>query len=315
MFIVMGDHGPRFGGTRETTQGKLEESLPFLAVHLPDWFKQKYTNEVRELEENTRVLLSPFDLHATFLHLMHFPSGVPSKDSTHGSSLFGALPKGRSCASARVPEHFCPCVVRHKVDLSHVHALEAAKSTVREINKRLRNDTDARILCRNLTLSRILGANQVTTSAKVQTFSNIQGGMGIGIGRVVFDKALANTDCSYEVKFSVSPGDGVFESTVTVNNIRMYQVLIRGCSLKRSVATKPIIYSIHKTCLLWLARCGTCGDCAAVYHSTVADCLTKCHTLSRQLNIVFYMSFVLNAQQKGILSSCPKVCSILPVRQ
>ncbi|XP_048585683.1 uncharacterized protein LOC5510781 isoform X2 [Nematostella vectensis] len=224
MFIVMGDHGPRFGGTRHSTQGKVEESLPFLSVRFPEWFKKEFPKEIKTFQENTNALLSPLDLHATFLHLLHFSSGLPKEPATLGTSLFSIIPKNRSCADAKIPEYFCPCLDRRNIRSDHLHAVEGAKRAVKEINRRLIKDENAKTLCKTIKFERTIAATQVMPGKKLQTLGFIVGADALGFGKPLFDSKFIPLDCSYEIQFSASPGGGLFEAKVTITQSGEYQL-------------------------------------------------------------------------------------------
>ena len=73
MLVVMGDHGARTGEFRSTMQGKLEERLPLLSIALPDNFLLKYSKLAKNFKSNTDIIISPLDLHATFMHVLKYP--------------------------------------------------------------------------------------------------------------------------------------------------------------------------------------------------------------------------------------------------
>lgn len=132
LLVIMGDHGIRYGAIRKTILGKLEERLPLLSISVPQWFKTKYPEYVRALETNTNRLTSPYDLHATFQHIL---SEKHEKHYQYGQSLFSEISKSRSCVEAGNPEHFCPCVRWKPVSPLHKHITQIAEETVRYINQ------------------------------------------------------------------------------------------------------------------------------------------------------------------------------------
>lgn len=68
--VFMSDHGLRWGSFRQTYQGRLEDSLPFVFLMLPDWWRSQHPYAVETLERNTRSLTTPFDLHETLRDLL-----------------------------------------------------------------------------------------------------------------------------------------------------------------------------------------------------------------------------------------------------
>lgn len=68
--IFMSDHGMRWGSFRQTYQGRLEDSLPFIFFLFPDWWKQQHPQAWDNLNTNARSLTSPFDLHETLKDIL-----------------------------------------------------------------------------------------------------------------------------------------------------------------------------------------------------------------------------------------------------
>ena len=189
MFITMSDHGGRFGDLRQSPQGKLEHRLPFLSVTFPSWFKSKYPEHMAGIVKNTRIITSPFDLHATFKHLLTFPKKPSTKAAGVGHSFFEPLPFNRTCEDAGIPEQYCPCLKWQFIDISHPHVSKAAKAALSYINELLISYNMTEKLCHKLQVKAILEAYQK-----------------------VPDRETGATTCSYQIKFQTTPGDGLFEA-------------------------------------------------------------------------------------------------------
>ena len=214
MLVVMGDHGARTGEFRSTMQGKLEERLPMLSIALPDNFLLKHSKLAKNFKSNTDIIISPLDLHATFMHLLKYPFDPSQTELTRGISLFSKLPRNRTCQDAKIPEYFCPCVQWLPLNTTHAHVRIGAQIASDHINSLLKKDPKVSSLCERLTLDVILGAWQEVPSSKVQTFSGIQDGDGLGLGKPEFKNATKPTECIYQVKFRTIPGFAVFEASV-----------------------------------------------------------------------------------------------------
>lgn len=95
--IFMSDHGIRWGGIRQTYQGRMEERLPFAILTIPEWYRLKYQGAYNNLRRNARRLTTPFDLHETLMDLSHpfqmTASYLEGVDNRRGISLFRAIPK------------------------------------------------------------------------------------------------------------------------------------------------------------------------------------------------------------------------------
>lgn len=68
--FLISDHGIRFGEIRSTYAGLLEERLPFFFALFPPWFRTKYPHAWRNLNTNTKRLVSNFDFHATLRDIL-----------------------------------------------------------------------------------------------------------------------------------------------------------------------------------------------------------------------------------------------------
>ena len=220
MLVVMGDHGARTGDFRYTLQGKLEERLPMLSIALPISFHLKYPEFANNLKLNTEVIMSPLDLHATFMHVLEYPSDPSHSELTRGLSLFSKIPRNRTCQDAHIPTYFCPCVQWFPQNITHAHIVIGALRTVDHMNSLLARDPDVRRLCQRLSLDEVLAAWQETPITELRTFNGIPNGFGLGFGRPDFDNSTSFSDCRYLIKFRTRPGYGIFETSFQFNQDR-----------------------------------------------------------------------------------------------
>lgn len=79
-----------FAEVRNSLQGKLEERLPFFSFIFPEAFKKRYSKEYAQFKENTNRLVTPFDVHETFLDILRkfFFRHFSSKHLTQKSKLY-----------------------------------------------------------------------------------------------------------------------------------------------------------------------------------------------------------------------------------
>lgn len=216
MLIVFGDHGARFDEIRSTLQGKLEERLPFLSITLPQWFRDQHPNFVKNLQQNTQRIISPLDVHATFMHVLKFPENPSKSALTKGSSLFETLPATRECKDAGIPSHFCPCILWKPIPITHSHVQIGAHLTVAHINDLLTKDASVTNKCHKLELDEIISAVQGMPNKNVQLFKEIKDGTGLGVGEPLYNEGRQQLECTYEIQLRVRPSMGLFESTVKI---------------------------------------------------------------------------------------------------
>ena len=209
LFIVMGDHGWRYGEFRQTVQGKLEERLPLFTMILPKWFKQKYPKLDKNLKTNTERLTSWYDAYATLRHILVYPNepeGVPN-----GRSLLTEVPAVRSCKDAHIPSHWCPCLQWTAVDQRHNHVQRAVLEAVRYINDLNSREPLAAKHCRRLEAYKLKHAEVETPSNEVLKFDK-SGHDGYD---PIYRKGAGNKNqCKYQITFQTSPNNGIYEVTV-----------------------------------------------------------------------------------------------------
>ena len=216
LLIILGDHGPRISQFRASISGKLEESLPFASVLVPKWFPQKHKDLYEALTYNSDILTSHFDFYPTLKHTLSYPS-LPKSIKT-GQSLFTKLdPETRTCKSAGIPDHFCPCLQYKEMSVKDPEVQTLARLSVQYINGLISVSSRTKELCYNLKLLNVKRAGKRKPNWKVQHFSFSRWNSRCPTCALVFDKKLADTSSQqYEIILSVHPSGAIFEVTVTV---------------------------------------------------------------------------------------------------
>ncbi|KAI8040707.1 hypothetical protein M5D96_006650 [Drosophila gunungcola] len=74
--VFFSDHGMRFGPTRATWSGHLEERLPAIFIWLPHHLRRSHPEFVRGLQSNRNRLTTPYDLHLTMKHILSLSGRV-----------------------------------------------------------------------------------------------------------------------------------------------------------------------------------------------------------------------------------------------
>ena len=218
MLIIFGDHGHRFASLRKTIQGKLEERFPFMSISLPNWFLDKYPDLHKNLVQNSRVLTSPFDVYATLRHVLSYPQ-YPSEIIT-GQSLFSRIDeRNRTCASAGVEDHWCPCLDLEAVSVDEPSVKESAEFVVRHMNNLTSQSDELLKLCQRMKLKEIKNAFREMPKEAMQRFVDSKKGAHDecdSCGVVLGEKSV-NTlamDTLYQLQFVTSPNEGFYEVSV-----------------------------------------------------------------------------------------------------
>ena len=221
VLVVFGDHGPRISEFRATINGKMEERLPFTSITFPNWFTEKHKDLFHTVKDNSQILTSHFDMYHTLKHILTYPE-LPKKTQA-GQSLFTAIdPETRTCASAGVPDHFCPCLQFKEMDPKDLKIRSLAELAVEHINKLVSSFEKPKELCEKLKLDRVERAGKRKPNWKVEQFSSSGRNSRCDSCALVFDKSLMDVHSNhYEIVLTVLPGGGRYEITLKTDKERV----------------------------------------------------------------------------------------------
>lgn len=226
LLVLFSDHGIRFGPIRQTYIGKFEERMPFIYLFFPEWFFHKYPEYGENLRKNQGRLTTPFDIHATLVHMLNLTSEGPSEtnstnvSSPHGLSLFSEIPEHRTCSDAFILPHWCPCQI-HKPVLTHdpivVNAAQALMDTINEMIKPFYR------MCEPLRIKNIMDARVGQANEDVLRFVKHVNDV---INRQVVLGKKTDAPLDYLLTVEADPSGGIFEGTVRFEESeRTYRVL------------------------------------------------------------------------------------------
>ncbi|XP_072144682.1 uncharacterized protein [Dermacentor andersoni] len=131
--LVISDHGLRFGETRRTEIGRVEDFTPSFFLALPEHFLRQHPEAAVHLQVNQRRLITAYDVHATLLTLAELPRFEPMVTDS-GISLFRGISPHRTCAEAAVPADFCACADSHSAPAQPEDVSRLVEATVAYIN-------------------------------------------------------------------------------------------------------------------------------------------------------------------------------------
>lgn len=209
LFVIFSDHGLRFGKIRYTYVGKFEERMPFMYIHAPKWFLEKYPQIARNLKINQNRLMTLFDIHATMIHLLDL-NKTPTERSkyTMGLSLLDEIPENRTCTEANILPHWCPCQTFEDVPLNSSEAVNASQAIVNDINSQL--DAYGGI-CEVLEVGEIMDARVGQANDLVLRFVKHE---NVVVNRTVIYGDRVKPIADYMITLVTKPGNAVFEGTV-----------------------------------------------------------------------------------------------------
>uniref|UniRef100_A0A914PFE3 Sulfatase N-terminal domain-containing protein n=1 Tax=Panagrolaimus davidi TaxID=227884 RepID=A0A914PFE3_9BILA len=182
--IFMGDHGIRFGGLRNTNIGEIEDNNPFLFLSVPANLRTN-TKLTNTLKANSKMLITHYDIYATFLDIVKPKNPRIPNPLMKGNSLFQPLPQPRTCDKLFIPFQYCICKPKTiTLPKNNTIAIPAAEKMIAQMNSNLR-ESDETIDCVLLTLN-------TNASIKVEEF---------------VDKSNIKV---YQITYSTLPGNGQF---------------------------------------------------------------------------------------------------------
>ncbi|KAH8298302.1 hypothetical protein KR018_000934, partial [Drosophila ironensis] len=204
LVLLMSAHGLRKDTYRMSYQGLQEESQPLLMAIYPEWLTTQYPQAIANLKENSKKLVTPFDLHATVQDVLHLEElenlqvlkrtvrlmdAETEKVLPQAISLFLPIPDTRTCKQAGIPSLFCLCYDLTELPTDDSLVVQCSRFLIQSINKILRPYPQ----CQQLQLYTVLVAQYID----------------FGGDSFVYELIL---------RVKASPGDGVFESSVRLSN-------------------------------------------------------------------------------------------------
>ena len=215
ILILMTDHGARFSSARRTSQGKLEERLPFMSFVFPESFPKRYPYAYKILQKNIHRLTTPFDIHSTLLSLID----VKKVNYTNSHSvkqrnitLFNLIPAQRTCDDLGLEPHWCSCLQWNDLNHTDIVVQRATKSIIEYINKEL--DLVENHLCQTVELDSIHSAQAYQPNRKLLAFSRSS---DID-GRIPRYDDKRTDITFYQITFQTKPNNGIYEATTQFSN-------------------------------------------------------------------------------------------------
>lgn len=111
IFMIMGDHGSRFGEFLHTEIGWIEERMPYFGMFVPNELINEYQTIGKYLKLNEYRLITWFDIHSMLkdIALGNFKAKDSSSNSLSYSPWREEVPKDRTCKSANIQGIYCTC--------------------------------------------------------------------------------------------------------------------------------------------------------------------------------------------------------------
>ncbi|WAR27881.1 hypothetical protein MAR_013585 [Mya arenaria] len=223
--LLMSDHGARYGNLRQTEQGKLEERMPYFGIFVPPEFRKEHPNKYIAFLENTKKLVTPFDIYETFMEINEEKNEYKPTDRT-SYSLFSNIPMERTCQSAGIEAHWCACLAWKNTSVSENHVINTARESVNMFNEMI---GEYSIMCHKLDLKHITRAIKLESNENVLKFKESKDIDGRIADMSAKTKPL---QAFYQITMETTPGNGLFEVTSSVD-LQSGQVFISKEDISR----------------------------------------------------------------------------------
>ncbi|CAG7834326.1 unnamed protein product [Allacma fusca] len=223
ILILLSDHGFWWRDFKKSKeQAFMEQRLPMLYIVLPKKFQEKYSLASKHLRENSRKLITVFDVHETMKDLLNLKDlrderlMLRQKEgffSTNKSlSLFLPVNPNRICAMAGISLINCACIPRYSTSVSDPGVIHAAGEVLKKINGKIRKYPQ----CSELALVNITEVYATSSRISLDSEESLEHPL-VNVNRYTRD-ALERTRGEYfEMVIETTPGGGKFYVAVGVH--------------------------------------------------------------------------------------------------
>ena len=218
ILVIFSDHGPRYTHLRKSVQGLLNERNPFFSIYLPSSFQDKYQSEYKNLQSNSDKLITPMDIHRTFMSLIDMETGKREekikewfKKDQRSISLFDPIESTRTCQEAGISDHWCACLKRRQLDLNNKDNFNFTQSIggffINYLNNEILKDHSNE--CENLKLKKIENIYALITyiDTNKKTVTNTD-------KRFLQEPNIEKDFRKFFIQLETSPNNGIYEATI-----------------------------------------------------------------------------------------------------
>lgn len=245
LLILTSDHGWRAGEIMTSRQARIENRRSFAFIILPKWFKMKYSKAYYNLLQNQHRLTTPYDLHATLLHILdtsklenHRLQHPAPMETPFGISLFLPVPAERTCPEAGIDPEWCACTNFAQLSTKSqiFMATKLAKFAVSTLNSWLKSTS-----CVHYKLDKVYYA-EVEVPEYLVNYSN--------------PNINLSESHQFRIVFTVKPGGAQFEVTLFTESSFWLENDPGGITMSQEVFRLNLygtqrcidVYSLKKIC-------------------------------------------------------------------
>lgn len=130
LIFILSNHGFKWLPFRGTPEGKIEANRPGLYIVLPKSFQVLYPSAAKNLRNNYKKLVTPFDIYET---LKDIAVDLTNKEPAVGRSLFKEMPS-RTCKDAGILPTFCPCLQWTMINVTNSQVRYIVDVAIKRVN-------------------------------------------------------------------------------------------------------------------------------------------------------------------------------------
>ncbi|XP_015784672.1 uncharacterized protein LOC107362167 [Tetranychus urticae] len=193
VFVIMGDHGNRFGPLFRTEYGQIETRMPLFNIHIPPQLLHEHQHLSYYLKMNEKRLTTWLDVREMLKDIVsgnYDPMFHPSKRTAY-SVWREEVPLDRTCRDALIPTEYCLCLKRHNFPVDSQLAQIVSSALITRLNQAL---SKFKNICHELSLKNI-------TSVKIVRLPG-----------------EPNPRDRVEVTLSANPSNGLFQALLYLKN-------------------------------------------------------------------------------------------------
>uniref|UniRef100_T1KAW5 Uncharacterized protein n=1 Tax=Tetranychus urticae TaxID=32264 RepID=T1KAW5_TETUR len=211
VFVIMGDHGNRYGPLFMTEYGQIETRMPLFNIHVPPQLLHEHQHLAHYLKMNEKRLTTWLDVREMLKDIVsgnYEPIVYHSKRAAY-SVWREEVPLDRTCKDALIPMEFCLCLKRHNFPVDSQLAQTASNALITKLNQAL---SDYNNICHELSLKSIYRSEVSKTHILVRA-------LYIVLKHIVdLIVRLPGESNRVEVTISAKPSDGVFQAQLYLKN-------------------------------------------------------------------------------------------------
>ncbi|XP_053214187.1 uncharacterized protein LOC128397483 [Panonychus citri] len=209
IFILMGDHGNRYGPSLKTSYGQIETRMPLFGIHIPPKLLSEHKHLSEYLKKNEKKLTTWLDVREILKDIVagQYTPIVSSSKRKAYSVWREEVPSNRTCQDALIPMEFCLCSKKHSMPVNSAFARHLSSIVIDHLNGLLSEYIDNNV-CLPLSLKEIHSLKSV-------------------------DLINDNNDTNRsEITLSVHPSNGTFQAllhqTINSQKARDYRWAVEG---------------------------------------------------------------------------------------